>query len=125
MGSIRLCALADLPDGQSRGFDPLGAGRDAMFVVRQGHRVHAYLDACPHWTGTPLPWRRHAYLSGDGRQIVCSAHGARFDIDTGTCILGPCLGQALTPVPVSITDDGVVQLHSIPFTETSHGPCSS
>lgn len=45
-----------------------------------------------------MAWRKDAYLSGDGQHIVCHAHGARFDIATGVCNLGPCLGHALTPV---------------------------
>lgn len=118
----RLCSLADLPDGQSRGFDPFGAGHDTMFVVRQGEQLHAYLDSCPHWTGTPLPWRRHAYLSGDGSQIVCSAHGARFDIATGACVLGPCLGQSLTPVPLHLSASGDLQLYSTTPQDTTPWP---
>ncbi|RJF95677.1 Rieske (2Fe-2S) protein [Noviherbaspirillum saxi] len=100
-----LCRLDELPDGDSRGFDPLRQGRDAVLVVRQGARVHAYLDACPHHGGTPMAWRKDAYLNGDRDRIVCSAHGAQFDIATGLCTLGPCLGQSLQPVAVTITQD--------------------
>jgi len=117
-----LCALADLPDRQSRGFDPFNAGHDTMFVVRQGQQVFAYRDACPHWADTRLPWRRHAYLSGDGSQIVCSAHGARFDIRTGTCVLGPCIGQALTLVPLQISASGLLLLLSTSPQDTTSWP---
>jgi nitrite reductase/ring-hydroxylating ferredoxin subunit len=105
---MRLCHLNDVPDGASRGFDPRGAGRDTMFVVRQGGTLHAWLNACPHH-GTSMPWRRHAYLNAAGDRIVCSAHGALFEIDTGRCTLGSCLGQALTPVPV-VVNGGEVYL---------------
>jgi nitrite reductase/ring-hydroxylating ferredoxin subunit len=107
---MRLCALDDIEDGASRGFDPRATGRDTMFVVRRGAQVHAYVNDCPHWPGTPLPWRRHEYLSGDRQHIACSGHGARFEIDTGTCVLGPCLGQALAPLPVRVAHDGGVHL---------------
>ncbi len=104
-----LCRLAALPDGDARGFDPGGEGHDTLFVVRQGADVRAWRDACPHH-GTPLAWRRHAYLNADRSRIVCSAHGAQFDIRSGECTLGPALGQALTAVPLHINDNGEIHL---------------
>lgn len=106
---MRLCRLDELPDGGSRGFDPHGSGRDVLFVVRRGRLLRAYANACPHH-GTPMAWRRHAYLNAAGDRIVCAAHGAQFDIDTGLCTLGPCLGDTLTPVPLALHDDGEVHL---------------
>ena len=106
---MRLCHLDDLPDGASRGFDPRATGRDTLFVVRRGRRLDAYVNACPHH-GTPMAWRKDAYLDGTGRHIVCAAHGAQFDIATGLCTLGPCLGESLTPVNVQIHHNGEVHL---------------
>ncbi len=107
-----LCHLADLPDGQSRGFDPQHTGQDTVLVVRQGEQLYAYADICPHH-GTPMAWRRHAYLSGDRSRIVCSAHGAQFEISTGACTLGPCLGQSLQTLPLVMAADGAVYLQEI------------
>lgn len=107
---VPLCRLRDLTDGRSRGFDPRGIGRDTVFVVRRGEALHAYRDACPHQGGTPMAWRKDAYLNGDGTRIVCHAHGAQFDISSGVCVLGPCLGQALEPVKVEVAEDGTVLL---------------
>ena len=39
---VRLCRLEELPEGESRGFDPLGEGHDTMLVVRRGNRLHAW-----------------------------------------------------------------------------------
>ncbi len=82
-----------------------------MLLVRQGGGLHAWRDACPHVDGAPMAWRKDAYLNGDRSRIVCSAHGAQFDIATGLCMLGPCLGQSLTRVPLTV-DDGEVFLAS-------------
>jgi nitrite reductase/ring-hydroxylating ferredoxin subunit len=107
--AMRLCHLDDLPDGGSRGFDPRGRGQPTLFVVRQGLRLHAYADVCPH-LGTPMAWRRDAYLDGARAHIVCAAHGALFEIDSGRCVLGPCLGDTLTPIPLTLHDNGEVHL---------------
>lgn len=107
-----LCRLDDIPDGDSRGFDPWGDGRDTVLVVRQGLRVHAYRDTCPHYGSTPMAWRKDAYLNGDRSRIVCSAHGAQFDIATGICTLGPCLGQSLEAVAVAIGPDQHIYITS-------------
>jgi nitrite reductase/ring-hydroxylating ferredoxin subunit len=104
---IRLCRLEEIPDGDSRGFDPLLEGRDTLFVVRRGSALHAWRDACPHIDGAPLPWRKNAYLNAARDRIVCGAHGALFDIVTGLCTLGPCLGQSLEPMTVEL-DGGAI-----------------
>jgi nitrite reductase/ring-hydroxylating ferredoxin subunit len=98
-----------LPDGAARGFDPFDEGRDAFFVVRRGDTLKAYRNVCPH-EGSSLPWRRNAYLNAGGTRIVCNAHGAQFDIDTGQCLLGPALGKSLQPLDTLITAEGQVQV---------------
>jgi nitrite reductase/ring-hydroxylating ferredoxin subunit len=115
---MRLCHLDDLPDGDARGFDLRANGRDVLFVVRQGASLHAWRNVCPHH-GAPLAWRRHAYLNAARDRIVCGAHGAQFDIGTGRCTLGPCLGQALTPVPLTLDEQGDVHIADTTAVETN------
>lgn len=113
---MRLCHIDDLPNGQARGLAPDGTGRATVLVVRRGHELRAYLDACPH-QGKPMAWRQDAYLDAARQHIVCFAHGAQFDIDTGLCLRGPCEGDALVPVPLILRDDG--EVHVAPGTATS------
>jgi nitrite reductase/ring-hydroxylating ferredoxin subunit len=104
---VRLCALDDVPEGTSRGFDPWSDGYDTMLVVRHGGRLYAWRDACPHFGDTPMAWRKDSYLNAERTRIVCAAHGAQFEIETGKCTLGPCLGQSLQPVEVITTEQQV------------------
>ncbi|QIL74413.1 Rieske (2Fe-2S) protein (plasmid) [Diaphorobacter sp. HDW4B] len=106
---MRLCHVSEVHNGVSRGFDAQGVGHPTVFVVRVADQLRAWRDACPHH-GTPLPWRTDAYLDASGTHIVCAAHGALFDPLTGICTLGPCLGDALTPVPIEVHPDGSVYL---------------
>lgn len=115
--SMLLCRLDELPDGDSRGFDPLTTGQDTVLIVRQRRTLFAYRDACPHHGTTPMAWRKDSYLSADRTRIVCSAHGAQFDIVTGICMLGPCLGQSLTAVPLALTPSGEILLSLHPSPE--------
>jgi len=119
MGQVTLCRIDALPEGGARGFDPLGRGHDTVFVVRRAGALHAYLDLCPHYGDTRLPWRKDAYLDAAGAAIVCAAHGARFDIATGHCVLGPCLGRSLTPVPLGLNGNGEVTAATEHLKETS------
>ncbi|WP_042445708.1 Rieske (2Fe-2S) protein [Azospirillum sp. B510] len=105
---LALCRFEDLPSDGARGFDPLREGRDVLFIVRRGGALRAYRNSCPHWPGTPMAWRKDGYLSPDGAHIVCYAHGARFDIDTGDCLDGPCPGQSLQTIPLIRRADGLV-----------------
>ncbi len=97
-----------MAEGESRGFDPLRDGRDTLFMVRRGDRLYAWRDACPHEGTAPMAWRKNAYLNAARTRIVCGAHGAEFEIETGLCTLGPCIGQSLTAVPIEIGADGMI-----------------
>ena len=109
MNTLLLHRLCELPDGSSRGFDPLRTGQDSVLLVRRGAQLFAYADVCPHH-GTPMAWRKDAYLNAAGDRIVCAAHGAQFELDTGRCTLGPCLGDSLTAVHLHIHPNGEVHI---------------
>jgi len=104
---VVLCSLDELEDGSSRGFRLQSPDRDAIFLVRRGDKIRAYQNWCPH-QGATLPWKKDAYLNADKDRIVCFAHGAEFDIDTGQCVSGAALGQCLRPVEIIIDEQGLI-----------------
>jgi nitrite reductase/ring-hydroxylating ferredoxin subunit len=106
----KLCALADLAEGAARGFDVDGKGEDTLFLVKRNGHCYAYRNSCPHWEGAPMSWRKDAYLNGDNSRIICHGHGAQFDIATGLCVSGPCLGQSLVSVVLDVDEDGFVNV---------------
>lgn len=97
-----LCRLDELPDGGSRGLMRVG-NDDRVFAIRRGDEVFVWCNDCPH-NHRPLEFRQDEFLSGDGSHIVCYAHSAHFDIETGYCFAGPCQGKALTPVESEVRD---------------------
>jgi nitrite reductase/ring-hydroxylating ferredoxin subunit len=76
------------------------------FVVRQGEQIFAYQNFCMH-VGHQLNWMPDGFLTKDRKAIMCSSHGALYEIDTGLCVAGPCIGKELNKVDVEVRD-GVV-----------------
>ncbi len=107
---VLLCKLDDLPDNSSRGFLPDARGQDTVFIVRRGSKLYGYSDICPHYGDTALPWKKDVYLDAGGDYIVCAAHGALFTPDTGECVKGPCRGDFLTPLNITVTAEQDVVL---------------
>ena len=101
-----LCRFDEFRDGEARGFGPFDGIK--AFAIRRNGRLFAYWDACPHYGDTPMAWRTNAYLNAAGDRIVCSSHGAEFEIETGRCVLGAALGQSLVPAPIEMTPQGEV-----------------
>jgi len=79
-----------------------------VLLVRQGDRIYGYINNCPHYDRAPLGWKKDEFLSGDGQHIMCAAHGALFRPDDGECVIGPCIGQALTPVRLQISEGRIM-----------------
>jgi nitrite reductase/ring-hydroxylating ferredoxin subunit len=104
-----ICRLDDIqPDG-ARGF-AIGTGDWPLrgLVVRVSKGVRGFINRCPH-VGHPLNLRPHQFLTLDSSLILCSSHGALFEKDTGYCVVGPCAGRHLQPVPLKL-ESGFVML---------------
>jgi nitrite reductase/ring-hydroxylating ferredoxin subunit len=98
-----LCRVEALEDNTARGFGPANGGFTGLFAVRRGEVVFVYVNSCPH-IGVPLDWAPERFLSTDRRRIVCSMHGAEFRIEDGFCTQGPCQGEHLEAVLVTLAD---------------------
>jgi nitrite reductase/ring-hydroxylating ferredoxin subunit len=108
-GLIRICESASLDEGG------LGVRFDVTteqfqgsgFVVRHQGQVRAYLNRCAH-VGLELDWIPGHFLDGERRWLICSAHGALYEPDTGACAGGPCAGRGGLVAMMVTEVDGVV-----------------
>jgi len=101
---IRLCKLDDIEDGGSAGFviETPDDGKRSVIAVRQADTVHAYVNSCPH-IGAPLDFQPGQFLNRNRTHIMCSTHGALFQIEDGLCIAGPCTDKSLEPLTTKTT----------------------
>ena len=73
-----------------------------IFVVRgEDETLAAYENHCPH-AGGPLNQFPDRFFSRDQRHLLCTRHGAKFDIQDGTCVHGPCVGMQLNSLPITV-----------------------
>ena len=91
-----ICESAALVDsGRGVRFEVEYFGEVApAFVVRHGGRVHGYLNRCAH-VAMELDWQEGVFFDADGRDLLCSTHGAVYEAASGRCLGGPCSGRAL------------------------------
>jgi len=103
-----LCQVDEIPEGAARGFlIGEGVARLDILVVHKDGVVCAYVNSCPH-QGTPLETFPDKFLNEDGSLLVCSTHGARFRVENGYCVSGPCEGKSLPAVGCDVVDGAVV-----------------
>jgi nitrite reductase/ring-hydroxylating ferredoxin subunit len=102
-----ICSQAELSDPASFGFSIEKHGEAIEgFLVKNDGQYFAYKNSCPH-TGAPLDWLEHQFLDSEGALIQCAVHDARFFIESGECVFGPCLGKNLEKLEIEVTDDGI------------------
>ena len=75
--------------------------------------VVAWQNACPHEPDVPLDRGSGAIVRGD--DLVCHRHGAQFAGGEGVCTYGPCAGDVLDSIDVTVRD-GAVYLTDERFT---------
>ena len=102
-----LLALDAIDDG---GFAEAEASLDgdaeSLVLYRDGGRVRAWLNVCPH-AGRRLDWAPGQFLRSKDGLLVCAAHGASFELVGGHCVAGPCRGESLRAVPLVVRDGAV------------------
>jgi nitrite reductase/ring-hydroxylating ferredoxin subunit len=102
------CAAATVPPGQSATFRLEHAGRTVQgFVVNHDGHYRAYVNRCPH-VGTPLDLWPNEFFTEDGRALICSTHGAVYDPIDGLCTAGPCVGDRLAALPLTLDGETLV-----------------
>lgn len=104
-----IMTTAEIADPGSRSFS-LQIGDELLqgFVVCRDGGYFAYKNRCPH-TGAPLDWVEHQFLDLDQCFIQCAVHDARFSIETGECVSGPCPGEFLQALLIRV-DNGEIHL---------------
>ena len=108
--AVEICSLEQLEDPGSFGFSLDFDGEQVEgFVVRRDNECFGYRNSCPH-TGAPLDWLEHQFLDVEGALIQCAVHEARFLIDSGECVFGPCPGERLQTLPLRVQDGKVYLL---------------
>ncbi len=104
-----LCHLTDLEaTGAKEVVREENGERISLFVIRDGENVRDYVNSCPH-ARLPLNWREDMFFDLTRQYVLCANHGAYFDIATGACVRGPCVGQSLTPVAVMVDANGAIR----------------
>lgn len=104
-----ICTSAELVDaGKGVRFETLFRGETAAaFAIRHEGQVHAYLNRCSH-VAMELDWQPGVFFDAEGRDLICSTHGAVFSASGGKCIGGPCAGGPLVKLPVAERDGLIV-----------------
>ncbi|MGQ0547926.1 MAG: Rieske (2Fe-2S) protein [Betaproteobacteria bacterium] len=64
------------------------------FVIRKDGKAHGYLNRCAH-VAMELDWQEGVFFDAEGRDLLCSTHGATYEAASGLCIGGPCTGRRL------------------------------
>lgn len=105
---VVLARLSDLPEGEPVAVEAtLDGEAETLILFRDGDAVRAWRNICPH-AGRPLDWSPGKFLRSKDGLLVCAVHGASFELGQGACVAGPCRGQSLGAVPVTVVDGQVL-----------------
>ena len=72
-----------------------------IFVVKEDRQFYGYINDCPH-NSWPLNFHPNLFLNAEKTHIQCSNHMAFFEKKSGRCVSGPCVGDQLKKVPISL-----------------------
>ncbi|MHA3057902.1 Rieske (2Fe-2S) protein [Acinetobacter sp. ANC 5584] len=97
----------DIPEREARSFESNKG--ETVFVTQRDGIFYAYKNLCPHLQ-VELEFLENQFLDQDQEFIQCSTHGALFNVETGECISGPCLGESLQKVELRVHSDGGIYL---------------
>lgn len=101
-----IVALDTVPTDSTLVFEALDGRRGVNCILhRSGDAAVAWRNSCPHQPEVPLDPGRGAIVRGD--QLVCHKHGAQFEPEDGVCTHGPCAGDVLDSIEVSVQDGDV------------------
>jgi nitrite reductase/ring-hydroxylating ferredoxin subunit len=96
-GEVRVVRLPRGPDGLPR---------EALLLRDQVGVLRAYLNRCRHLP-IPIDGGSRRFLTADGQHLLCGTHGARYRLEDGHCVQGPCMGLSLHALDVEVDGDAL------------------
>lgn len=78
----------------------------SIMLIKHDGQYSGYQNICPH-QGRRMDYATGQFLLTESGNIVCPAHGAEFNADTGLCINGPCKGQSLQSVTIKSNEESI------------------
>jgi len=115
--STEIVALDRVPEDSTFLFTVRDVGGDAnpdgngdcreAILLREDDDVVGWLNYCQHFTHIRLD-KGSGATRRDG-EVLCTNHGAMFDVESGLCTHGPCEGAYLEEIGVS-AENGTVYL---------------
>lgn len=103
----KICMMEEIPEREARAFDTEEG--DTIFITQRDGSFYAYQNVCPHLQ-VELEFLENQFLDQDQEFIQCSTHGALFEVETGLCVSGPCQGDQLEKVNITVHSDGGIYL---------------
>lgn len=108
--AIREGALLSVPVVPHFHFHDPDLGRvkaRGLLLARRGGRLFVYANVCRHVPLT-LDLGDGEVLAMDGKHFLCHHHGARYRVEDGRCLSGPCEGESLVPVEFVLEGGGAL-----------------
>lgn len=99
---VELCHISGLDEGDAKEFSINDDYQ--IFVIKKHGQFYGYYNRCPH-AGWPLNLNPGAFLDLDKKFIQCANHMAVFDISSGSCVAGPCVGASLEKITLTLAND--------------------
>jgi len=97
-----------LADGQARGFQAKVKGKIFHgLIVKKGEAYFAYRNQCRHLAIT-LDLNDEQFFNAEGTHLQCQMHGATYEIESGECIAGPCVGAFLEKLDLRVEEERLV-----------------
>jgi len=98
-----ICNTSDLNENGAREFELDG---QSIIIINWLGNWHAYVNNCPH-ANWPLNIQPDVFFDSENQFLQCSNHMALFDIETGECKAGPCVGDRLTKVALEVKNSQI------------------
>jgi len=107
MTTFFLCKKSEFDNQDCKGLSLSDKKEDQdIFIVKRSGQYYAYDNRCPH-TGASLNWQPDVFMDYDNFYIQCSIHAARFEVESGFCVWGPCANQSLRKREIKIVGDDI------------------
>ena len=106
MPRIELASRQELQEGETKLISVDGEPPfKSIILVKSDANYRAYWNICQH-IAIPLDGGLGKLPLVDG-YLVCSTHGAKYEVSDGNCIKGPCSGERLPAIELEITEETV------------------